>query len=63
MLFRSVFDAFGPGRLMFGSDWPVCLLAADYRQVLDVADLLSRDLGESERAALFSRNARQVYEL
>ena len=60
---QVVFDAFGPGRLMFGSDWPVCLLAADYRQVLDVADLLSRDLGESERAALFSRNARQVYEL
>ena len=31
-------EAFGPGRLMFGSDWPVCLLAADYTGVVSVVD-------------------------
>lgn len=60
---KVVFDAFGPRRLMFGSDWPVCLLAADYRQVLDVADLLTRDLDDADRKALFSETARQIYDL
>lgn len=58
-----VLDAFGPRRLMFGSDWPVCLLAAGYRAVLDVADRLTRRLDETDRAALFAGTARQVYEL
>jgi len=48
---------------MFGSDWPVCLLAAGYRAVLDVADRLTRRLDEADRAALFAGTARQVYEL
>lgn len=34
---RSVVDIFGPDRLMFGSDWPVCLLAASYDDVMDAA--------------------------
>src|SRR5256885_2004156 len=33
-----VFDAFGPGRLMFGSDWPVCLLDASYAQVKQIVE-------------------------
>ena len=32
-----VLEAFGPGRLLFGSDWPVCLLAASYPEVLELA--------------------------
>ncbi|GAA2817968.1 amidohydrolase family protein [Saccharopolyspora taberi] len=61
--FDVVLEAFGPGRLMFGSDWPVCLLAAEYREVLGVARDLTADLTETERAAVFDTTARQVYEL
>ncbi len=36
-------EFFGPGRMMFGSDWPVCLLAASYAQVLETFQSLLRD--------------------
>lgn len=58
-----VLEAFGPGRVMFGSDWPVCLLAASYGQVLDVAARLTEGLCAAERTAVFDGTARQVYEL
>jgi len=57
------FDAFGPDRLMFGSDWPVCLLAASYRQVRGlVADYAAR-LGTEVQEKLFGRNAIEFYQL
>lgn len=59
----TVLDAFGPDRLMFGSDWPVCTLAATYGQVVDAAKELTGALGESERAALFAGTATRVYGL
>ena len=56
--------SFGPGRLLFGSDWPVCLLAATYAEVLALArDLLSPHLSPAELAAFFADNARSVYRL
>ncbi|GGI67976.1 amidohydrolase [Saccharopolyspora subtropica] len=58
-----VLEAFGPGRLMFGSDWPVCLLAAEYGQVMDVARELAAGLDDRQRAALFDTTARQVYDI
>ena len=58
-----VFEAFGPHRAMFGSDWPVCLLAAGYRQVLDLATELTAGLAEHERTAVFGASAKQVYRL
>ena len=58
-----VFEAFGPHRVMFGSDWPVCLLAAGYRQVLDLATELTAGLAEHERAAVFGATAKQIYRL
>lgn len=58
-----VLDAFGPHRLLFGSGWPVCLLASGYRGVLDVADRLADGFDEAGRAALFGGTARQVYGL
>ncbi|MER5631385.1 amidohydrolase family protein [Streptomyces nitrosporeus] len=58
-----VLDAFGPGRLMFGSDWPVCRLAAPYAGVLDTARTLTSHLGEDERRAVFAATARRVYRL
>jgi L-fuconolactonase len=56
-------DVFGPGRLLFGSDWPVCLLAATYGQVLDAARATLGALSERERAAVFGGNAIDVYSL
>jgi L-fuconolactonase len=56
--------SFGPDRLMFGSDWPVCLLAATYDEVATVArDLLSRHLGPAELDQVFGATARSVYNL
>ncbi|HEY3873577.1 MAG TPA: amidohydrolase family protein [Actinocrinis sp.] len=59
----TVLDAFGPDRLMFGSDWPVCTLAAGYREVFDLARDLTGRLGADERAAVFGGTAARVYGL
>ncbi|MFI6948123.1 amidohydrolase family protein [Streptomyces sp. NPDC050422] len=47
----------GPDRLMYGSDWPVCLLAAGYDEVLATAEALSADLSTDERDAVFGATA------
>jgi L-fuconolactonase len=59
----TVLDAFGPGRLMFGSDWPVCTLAATYGQVRDLADTLTDGLSDHERAEVLEGTATRVYRL
>ncbi|MFF1738386.1 amidohydrolase family protein [Streptomyces mirabilis] len=59
----TVLDAFGPGRLMFGSDWPVCTLAASYGQVVEAAEELTGGLGAEERAEVFGGTATRVYRL
>ncbi|MFD5746412.1 amidohydrolase family protein [Streptomyces sp. NPDC127033] len=56
-------DAFGPERLMFGSDWPVSRLAASYGEVLDAARTVTDGLGAAERDAVFGGTARRVYRL
>jgi L-fuconolactonase len=57
-------EAFGPGRLMFGSDWPVCTLAASYTQVTALArELLEPRLSPAERDAVFCANAIAAYRL
>ncbi len=58
-----VLDAFGPERVMFGSDWPVCLLAASYTDVVQAAVELTSGLSTSERDAVFGNTARRVYNL
>lgn len=58
-----VAEAFGPGRLMFGSDWPVCLLAAGYERVVEVVEGLVATWDPRHRAALFGGNAVRVYGL
>jgi L-fuconolactonase len=55
--------SFGPGRLLFGSDWPVVKLAASYRRWLDVTRELLEPLSDAERAAVMGENARRVYRL
>ena len=58
-----VLDAFGPARVMFGSDWPVCLLAASYAQVCEAADQLTAHLGAGECADVFGGTAVRAYRL
>lgn len=60
----TALDAFGPQRLLFGSDWPVCLLgAADYRAVHDLVATWAQTLSASERNALFGDNAARIYRI
>ncbi|MFF9623248.1 amidohydrolase family protein [Streptomyces griseosporeus] len=59
----TALDAFGPDRLMFGSDWPVCTLAASYDTVLAVARELTAGLDEAGRTAVFETTATRVYRL
>jgi L-fuconolactonase len=58
-----ILSAFGPQRTMFGSDWPVCLLAADYAAVIELARSLVVGLSEAERTAVFSSTAARVYRI
>jgi len=54
-------DAFGPERVMIGSDWPVCLLAGDYPGVLGVVQQSIGSLTEGEQAAVLGRSAARFY--
>lgn len=56
-------DVFGPGRMMFGSDWPVCLLATSYHAWIDTVAELVSELDDHERAAIWRETARRVYGL
>ncbi len=64
---EHVIACFGSERLMFGSDWPVCLLAASYDQVINAAEVLLADyldpFDEEARAAVFGGNASRLYQL
>jgi L-fuconolactonase len=58
-----VFGAFGPARLMFGSDWPVCLLAASYQQVLEIVEDYVQGCAADIKGKIFGGNAAQFYRL
>ncbi|GAA2674148.1 amidohydrolase family protein [Streptomyces aculeolatus] len=59
----TVLAAFGPDRLMFGSDWPACTLAATYGEVVASARALTMALSPSEQTAFWSGTATRVYGL
>jgi len=59
----TALEYFGPQRLMFGSDWPVCLRAASYDRVLEAFQSLLADLNDQERSCIFSRNATEFYRI
>jgi L-fuconolactonase len=59
----TLLDCFGPSRLMFGSDWPVCLLATGYRPWLAAVETLIAGLSDSERAAILGGTAERAYRL
>jgi L-fuconolactonase len=59
----AALEIFGADRLMFGSDWPVCLLAATYADVVEAARSATERLSPDERDELFGGTARRVYRL
>jgi L-fuconolactonase len=61
--FDTVLEAFGPQRLMFGSDWPVCLLASGYKQWRELVSNLIAPLSEGEQSAIMGQTAIQSYTL
>jgi L-fuconolactonase len=61
--FETVYEAFGPRRVMFGSDWPVCLLRAGYAGWVRVAEDLTSALSDDERSAFWGGNAARIYQL
>jgi L-fuconolactonase len=61
--FDTVLEAFGPRRLMFGSDWPVSLVACGYGRWLEIVKKFASHLSESEREQLLGGTAVSVYKL
>ncbi|HEV2372795.1 MAG TPA: amidohydrolase family protein [Streptosporangiaceae bacterium] len=61
--YETVLAAFGPGRLMFGTDWPVSTLGGTYGQVCEVYREVTAQLSAAERDAVYGRTARRVYQL
>lgn len=61
--FDAALDAFSPPRLMFGSDWPVCLLATDYGRWVRTVREFAGELTDPERAELFGGAATKAYGL
>lgn len=57
----TVLDAFGPDRLMIGSDWPVCTLAGSYGETLDVVLQWSQALSPDEQAKILGANCARFY--
>ncbi len=58
-----IFEAFGPARIMFGSDWPVCRLAAGYSQVVSLVADYTASLSPTEQAQVWGGTARRFYGL
>ncbi len=61
--FDTALDAFGPDRLLFGSDWPVCRLRASYAQWVDTVHFWLDPLSNSEKSAIWGENAQRLYNL
>lgn len=60
---RHCLDAFGPDRVVFGTNWPVCLIGATAAQWIHALGTLIADRPEAERRKLWSQNARRIYRL
>jgi L-fuconolactonase len=60
---RHAFDVFGADRIILGSDWPICLLAAPYADVLDTYLQLVDNVMPEARSAIASDNAARIYRL
>ncbi|HEX2846563.1 MAG TPA: amidohydrolase family protein [Chitinophagaceae bacterium] len=59
----TVVEAFGTGRIMYGSDWPVCKVAASYSKTLEIVSQYFCRFSAAEQAAFFGGNACSFYHL
>ena len=59
----TALEYFGPRRMMFGSDWPVCLLAASYERVLEAFETLLAEVDGKDQQLIFSKNAYEFYRI
>ena len=59
----AVISWFGPGRVMFSSEWPVCLVAGSYRRVFEALRQCIRDLPAADQDRVLGGNAISVYGL
>jgi L-fuconolactonase len=62
-IIHHVLASFGPDRVMFGGDWPVCLLGATYREWVETLRQIVRDHKPEEQRKLFHDNAIRFYGL
>ena len=58
-----ILQSFTPDRMMFGSDWPVCLLAASYSQTIDLMEEFAKDFSKSEQESFWAGTAKRFYRL
>ena len=61
--FNVVLEAFGPHRLLFGSDWPVCLVATNYADWLRVVKKNLAQFSDNEQELILNKNAQRIYQL
>jgi len=60
---EHVYESFGGKRIMFGSDWPVCLLAGNYKEMKSVAQKFAEQLSENEKEDFWAVNAVKFYNI
>ncbi|MHC4336939.1 MAG: amidohydrolase family protein [Planctomycetota bacterium] len=58
-----VLEAFGAERVMIGSDWPVCTVAGEYDEVVQIAANYVKQLSTGEQAAIWTENAKRIYQI
>jgi L-fuconolactonase len=61
--FDVIVNSFGTDRILFGSDWPVCLLGGNYEEVLNVTEEYFSSFSQTEKDEIFSNNAIKFYNL
>jgi L-fuconolactonase len=58
-----VVASFGTKRILFGSDWPVCLLAASYEETIGIVESYFKDFSKNEQEMFFGGNAIKFYNI
>lgn len=58
-----ILKSFTPDRMMFGSDWPVCLLAASYSQTIELMEEFAKDFSKSEQESFWAGTVKRFYRL
>lgn len=58
-----ILKSFTPARMMFGSDWPVCLLAATYKDTIELMEDFTKDFSKSEKESFWAETAKRAYKL